>query len=103
MNYYFFKFFSGRRYKHRVCDVPTKTAKTRTFSEDNQGFEEGHYSEIPAEDHTYENPLSQWKSPGHEVVKNHDLSLQNTDYQHLHFVNGRPEPTYAGVKTESEL
>lgn len=92
-----------RYYKPRVYGAPAKSSTTRTFSEDKQvqrSEEEPYYSEIPVEKHDYQKLLSQPQSPGYE---NWDVSLQNTGYQQLHCMNGRPEPTYARLKTESDL
>ncbi|XP_015761755.1 PREDICTED: uncharacterized protein LOC107340867 [Acropora digitifera] len=89
--------------KPRVYGAPAKSGTTTTFSEDKQvqrSEEEPYYSEIPAEKHDYQALLSQPQNPGYE---NCDVSLQNTGYQQLHCINGRPEPTYARLKTESVL
>ena len=101
--FFFLVFFSGRFFKPRLYGVPAKSVKTSTFSVNNPGFEEEHqYSEIVAEHHTYENPSSQWISPGHQDNRNSDISLQSADYQPLH-VNMQSEPTYAALETESMM
>ncbi|XP_067016111.1 uncharacterized protein [Acropora muricata] len=92
-----------RYYKPRVYGAPAKSGTTRTFSEDKQvqrSEEEPYYSEIPEEKHDYQKLLSKPQSPGYEIC---DVSLQTTGYQQLHCINGRPEPTYARLKTESVL
>lgn len=75
---------------------------TSSFSENQPGLDKEHYSGIPAQHHTYENPSSQRKSPGHEVYKSSEGCLQNPNYQLLH-ANTRPERTYAALTTESKV
>ena len=95
----FFK-FSGRFRK--TFPDHHEGGNTSSFSKNQPGFDEEHYSEIPAQHHTYEKPPSQLESPGHEVYKNSEGCLQNTDYQPLH-ANRRPERTYAALTTESKV
>lgn len=124
-----FLLFCRRFCSSRVSDVPTKTAKTSSFSQNNPGFQELSlrrretieadeasnpdqdpvYCHIPALQHDYANA---YENAGVETsalkhdYENANVGFRYSHYQPLDVVNGTSDPTYAGLSAgydQSEL